>query len=387
MASERYVIFSALYAPHMGGVEAYTAGLAHELAIQGHEVIVVTSRLSEESSERERQDDGVQIVRLPSRPLMGGRLPLPVRNTRSAQLLDEVAASRPDRVVVNTRFYGMSLIGLEFARANGLPAVLLEHGSAGLSLGNAFANRVLSQYENFMTKRVKAFSPTFAGVSKAACTWLGHFGIDAAGVVPNALDVDGYRVSAGARDFRSELGVQENDLLIAVVGRLIPEKGITAVLEAAQLMAANASIVPARIVFAIAGEGSLFDQVESPDAEAAGVVALGRLSTVDVAALLRASDAYLLPSRSEGFATTLLEACAIGAFPITTDVGGVAELGIGTIGGIVLPDASAISIVAALQVLAGNRSLCRRQAELLQKNAAQNNTWRTSMEALETLFA
>jgi len=386
MASERYVIFSALYAPHMGGVEAYTAGLAHELATQGYEVIVVTSRLSEGSLELERQDDGVQIVRLPSRTLMGGRLPLPLRNERSAQLLGEVAASRPNRVVVNTRFYGMSLIGLQFARSNELPAVLLEHGSAGLSLGNAFANRALAQYEGLVTKRVEAFAPTFAGVSKAACTWLGHFGIEPAGVVPNALDVDEYRASASARDFRSELGVQEDDLLVAVVGRLIPEKGITAILEAAQLTTADTSIISSRIVFAIAGEGSLSDQVKSLDAEKAGVAALGRLSTADVAALLRASDAYLLPSRSEGFATTLLEACAMGAFPITTDVGGVAELGIGRIGGIVLPDATPISIVAALQVMAGNRELCQQQAELLQKNAEQNNTWRTSAEALEALF-
>ena len=387
MTSARYAIFSALYAPHMGGVEAYTAGIAHELASRGCDVIVVTSRLTDESPECERQEDGVRIVRLPSRVLMGGRLPIPVHNERMTQLLDEVVSFCPDRVVVNTRFYGMSLIGLEFAREHDLPAVLIEHGSAGLSLGNAFANRILAQYEDFMTKRVKAFAPVFAGVSKAANTWLGHLGIEPTGVVPNALDIEGYRAAASERDFRDELGLQEGDLLVAVVGRLIPEKGIPAVLEAARLMAADAANVPAHIVFAIAGEGPLSAQAESPDVKEFGAIALGRLSTPDVVALLRESDAYLLPSRSEGFATTLLEACAVGAFPITTDVGGVAELGIGRIGGIVLPDASAISIVAALQVLIDNRDLCRQQAGLLQKNAEQNNTWSTSAEALENLFA
>ena len=387
MASERYAIFSALYAPHMGGVEAYTAGIAHELAARGCDVAVVTSRLTGESPECEQQENGVRIVRLPSKVLMGGRLPIPVRNERMTQLLDEVASFRPDRVVVNTRFYGMSLIGLEFAREHDVPAVLIEHGSAGLSLGNAFADQILAQYEDFMTKRVKAFAPVFAGVSKAANTWLGHFGIKPVGIVSNALDIAGYRAAASERDFRSEFGLREGDLLVAVVGRLIPEKGIPAVVEAARLMMADVVDASVRTVFAIAGEGSLSAQAESPDAKESGVVALGRLSAPDVAALLRASDAYLLPSRSEGFATTLLEACAMGTFPITTDVGGVAELGIGSVGGIVLPDASAISIVAALQVLAGNRDLCRQQAGLLQKSAKQNNTWGASADALENLFA
>ena len=390
MEPRNYVLFSALYAPHMGGVEAYTAGMAHELVERGNSATVVTSRLSSASPECETQEDGVRIVRLPSRVLMGGRLPMPLRNARMAQLLEEVTAENPDRVVVNTRFYGMSLEGLRYAKERTLPAVMLEHGSASLSLGSVLADRALNAYETLMTKRVKAYAPTFAGVSQAACAWLGHFGIKTSRVVPNALDAQAYRASASARDFRNELGVREDDLLVAVVGRLIPEKGIQAVLEAARRIEGDesfASCMPRRIVFAIAGDGALLDQVKAAEAQTTAVKALGRLPVSDVAALLRASDIYLLPSRSEGFATTLLEACAMGAYPITTDVGGVAELGIGRLGGIVLPDASAASIIAALQVAGEMHGLCRQQAATLQANAARENTWGKSVEALESLFS
>ena len=60
-------IFSALYLPHMGGVETYTAGLAHELAARGYRVVVATSRLSEANPVHETQPDGVEVLRFPCR--------------------------------------------------------------------------------------------------------------------------------------------------------------------------------------------------------------------------------------------------------------------------------------------------------------------------------
>ncbi|MBR3689500.1 MAG: glycosyltransferase, partial [Eggerthellaceae bacterium] len=103
-----YAIFSALYAPHMGGVESYTAGLAKELAARGSRVVVMTSRLAPEHPEHEIQADGVEVLRLPCKPLLGGRLPWPARNARHAQLLEQLAAIKPTRIAINTRFYGHS---------------------------------------------------------------------------------------------------------------------------------------------------------------------------------------------------------------------------------------------------------------------------------------
>ena len=56
-----YAIFTALYRPHMGGVEAYCEGLAHELVARGERVIVVTLRLSDDAEAHEMQHDGVEV--------------------------------------------------------------------------------------------------------------------------------------------------------------------------------------------------------------------------------------------------------------------------------------------------------------------------------------
>lgn len=372
-----YALFSALYAPHMGGVESYTAGLAKELRSQGHHVIVVTSRLAPEHPEHEIQADGVEVFRLPCRPLLGGRLPWPARNARHAQLLEQAAATKPTRIAINTRFYGHSLDGARFASATGAPAIIIEHGSAHLSLGNALADRVVEAYEHHVTKRIMSFGFPFYGVSDACLNWLRHFGIEGRGVIPNSVDMDAYLEAASPRDFRAELDIAEDEILAVCVGRLVPEKGIFAMLEAARLLEGS------KIAFAFAGDGPLLENVQKAPGR---VFALGRLNTSEVAALLRASDAYCLPSRSEGFATTLLEACAMNAFPITTRVGGVAELEIGTHGGIVLPDMEAQSVADALIYLRNNREDCAVQGRQLGDRARKQNSWRASAAALERAF-
>lgn len=372
-----YAIFSALYAPHMGGVESYTAGLAKELAARGNRVTVVTSRLASEHPEHEVQADGVEVFRLPCKPLLSGRLPWPARNTHHAQMLEQVAAIKPTRIAINTRFYGHSLDGARFANATSAPAIIIEHGSAHLSLGNALADRIVEAYEHHVTKRIASFKLPFYGVSEACLGWLRHFGIEGCGVIANSVDMDAYAAAASPRDFRAELGIAEDEVLAVCVGRLVPEKGIAAMLEAARMLEGQ------NIAFAFAGDGPLLENIKAASGR---VFALGRLNPSEVAALLRASDAYCLPSRSEGFATTLLEACAMNAFPITTQVGGVAELEIDKYGGIVLPDMEANSVAEALSFVLDHREECAAQGRTLGERARINNSWSASADALERAF-
>ena len=344
-----YCLFSALYAPHVGGVESYTAGLAKELARRGRRVTVVTCRLFPAHPERETQQDDVEVLRLPCRPLLGGRLPLLRRTAATRRAMDELAASAPDRVVVNTRFYGLSLAGARFALRTGTPAFVVEHGSAHLSLGNPLADKVVEAYEHWATGRVKACGHPFCGVSASSLSWLSHFGIEGRGVVPNAIDLEAFAENASARDFRAELGVPEGAFLVAFVGRLVPEKGVDALLQAAQEL-------------------------------------VRRLNAPDVAALLRDADVLCLPSRSEGFATTLLEAAAVGTPPVVTHVGGVEELGIADRRGIVLQDADPTTLAAALQEAHARRGECPAWGTRLHELAAQTASWTSSADALEALF-
>ena len=76
------VIFSALYPPHAGGVEMYTQSLARALVRSGRRTIVVTMALGADSGWSE--ESGVEVLRLPCRPLLGGRYPAATNRTVKA---------------------------------------------------------------------------------------------------------------------------------------------------------------------------------------------------------------------------------------------------------------------------------------------------------------
>ena len=137
-------------------------------------------------------------------------------------------------------------------------------------------------------------------------------------VLNNSIDADLFRSMSSGRDFRGELGLGESTLLVSSIGRLVPEKGVTCISRPA------CALRDADVRFVLAGDGPLRAEVEGCGCP--NVTYVGRLSEGDVSALLRSSDAFCLPSRSEGFSTSLLECAACAAVPIVTHVGGVDEL-------------------------------------------------------------
>lgn len=317
MAQQKsYAIFSSRYRPQTGGVESYTERLAHELSLQGYRVFVVTSAL-DDSPDVEVQEDSVNVLRLPCFSLLGGRFPFSKRNKRYVELLDGLAEENIDHVLINTRFYRHSLEGLRFAKRVNSPALVLDHGSAHLTLGNSIIDRLIEFYEHAITRKVKRFNPTFAGVSKASALWLEHFGIHTDNVIPNAIDVDEFRSIASTRDFRDEFNVKEGQKLVCFVGRLEPEKGAAEFARASRLLASE-------YVCAMAGEGSLTERIRSLGLN--NLYLLGKVSKADLSALLRDSDIFCLPSRSEGFCTSALEAGSWGTIPVMTHVGGADEI-------------------------------------------------------------
>ena len=447
-----YAVFSALYAPHTGGVETYTAGIAAELARRGSRVTVVTCQLSNSCPLREVQENGVEIVRLPSLSLMDGRLPLLRRGAAFRREMDALASASFDRVIVNTRFYGLSLVGARFAQSTHTPAVIVEHGSAHLSLGNVALDALVEAYEHRATKRIAACGLPFAAVSQAAAQWLSHFGLTCSGIVPNALDAEEYARAASNRSFREELGISPETLLVAFVGRLVPEKGVSEILKAARLVCAEggkggigleaeggasteaevkgkydtganananakanakakakakakanakananakakanakAEDGAAAYAFAFAGTGPLVQDVRRA-AETLPAFALGHLDAPDVAALLREANMLCLPSRSEGFATVLLEAAAMGCMPIVTNVGGAHELGVTfaeeTSTGVLLPNMRADSIAQSLLWARTHNDECRSRGKRLAREVRDNHSWSSTADAFDQIF-
>ena len=372
----RIAIFSAQYPPHMGGIENFTQNLARALGDRGHAVTVVTNDTNSIGAGW-ACEDGFDVLRLPCVPLVDGRLPLPKPSTVRRELLKELSAREFDGVLVNARFYPHSLLGMKIARARGLAPLVLDHGSAYLSFSNPLLDPCVRIYEHVMTALGKRYKPRYFGISHKSVEWLRTFGIEAEGVISNSIDAAEFCECASRRDFRAELELDKDDFLVAFVGLFIPEKGISAIIEASR----TSELSNRHVVFALAGDGPLADEVKA--AEGPNLCWMGRLGKDDVSALLQQSDALCLPSRSEGFSTTLLEAGACGCPAVVTDIGGARELIPDEHYGTIIQSREAAAVISALAFVVDNRSVLLEQSQNCRRQVDGKFSWDKSALQVE----
>ncbi|MEG0323960.1 MAG: glycosyltransferase family 4 protein, partial [Raoultibacter sp.] len=365
------VFFSANYPPHTGGVETYTCNIARTCTALGHHAVVVCLNNCE-AADHEIDECGVEVFRLPCHNAFKNRYPLAKKTATYHSLIEKLDSMDVDYVIVNTRFYPLSLFGVRFARKRSITPIVIEHGSAHLTLDSPVFDTALASVEHALTMIIKRDNPRFYAVSRAGSTWLRHFGVESSGELHNAIDASSFEAIHSDRDFRKEWGIKESELLVVSVGRLVPEKGVPALLDAMRALQSD----PVRCLFA--GDGPLRASVEQSRLD--HVRALGNLAKPDVAALLRQANVLCLPSRSEGFATSLLEAAACGTPAIVTRVGGVAELIPDNRFGTVLENASVTTIEQALRTALANRNELSAQGRAVQQRASQLFSWRQTTE-------
>lgn len=373
-----YVLFSAQYPPHIGGIENFTFNLAHALVKRGHSVVVVTNDTNAVGAGLV-DDGGVTVLRLPCWPLISGRFPLAKRNAGYRKLLEWLESQSVDGVLINARFYFHSLLGMSFAKRKGIRPVVLEHGSAFLSFSSPILDSIVRLYERAITSRGRRYDAAYYGVSQRSSAWLRTFGICSEGIISNSIDSAAYRLLSSGRDFRSELGLASR-FIVSFVGRLIPEKGIESIVKASKSDILN----KANVTFVLAGDGPLREKVAEAQGESLRWV--GRLSVADVSALLQESQLLCLPSRSEGFSTILLESAACGCPAVVTDVGGARELIPDERYGTIIKSMSASEIENAIFELAKDRNRLRIQATMCQSLVEREFNWAKTAESTERAF-
>lgn len=132
---------------------------------------------------------------------------------------------------------------------------------------------------------------------------------------------------------------------VLIVGRLVPQKGIPILLEAACMVLQSHP----HTRFTLAGDGPLRLQLEA-EAERLGISEQVRfLGTVpDTRPLLAGCDLFVLPSLWEGMPLSLLEAMAAGRPAVATAVSGSSELIVDEETGLLVPAGDAMALAAAI---------------------------------------
>jgi len=200
-------------------------------------------------------------------------------------------------------------------------------------------------------------------------------------VIPNGVDDSRFFPSVSP-EVRSELDVEDGELVIGSIGRFCKTKGFDVLLCAFSKLLANGSKV--RCVLVGNGEEEHFLNALLRDLGIENQVCIrGYCSWPEK--ILRGIDIFVLPSREEGFPMVLLEAMTTGLPVIASDVGGVREIVQHNITGILVKPDDTESLLAALQRLVSAPSLRTHLGAAAQRLSKQYSN-RRMVESYSKLY-
>jgi glycosyltransferase involved in cell wall biosynthesis len=182
-------------------------------------------------------------------------------------------------------------------------------------------------------------------------------------------------------DLRNKLNIKDESILVAIVGRIVYDKGVTFVSDAIK------KITDKRIKFIFIGdepnELGLADRLVS-EIDEERVFLMGKQD--NVMPILNECDIFLLATLHENLSNALLEACSLGLAVIATNVGGNPEVIEHDYNGILIPPACSESICSALMQLVNNNVKIIRLGENAQKVIRNNFSQNLLLKKVEKVY-
>jgi glycosyltransferase involved in cell wall biosynthesis len=178
--------------------------------------------------------------------------------------------------------------------------------------------------------------------------------------IGNGSDPQRFRPAAGDDPerlaLRRSLGVEDGTPVIAMIGRLVAEKGYPELFAAMRDVDARLWVIGERLKSDHAQSiDRLIDAVQQDPILGRRIQFLGYRA--DVPALLRAADIFTLPSHREGMPRSIVEAMLCGLPVIATDIRGSREEVVDGRTGLLVPLGDVPALARALQRLASDGAL------------------------------
>lgn len=278
----------------------------------------------------------------------------------------ELSAFRPTLVHVATEF-GVGLAGRRVARSLGIPLVTSYHTSFA-AYAQYYRLGLLArpgwQYLRwFHGAAARTYCPTEAIKSQIEAQ-----GFQRVSVWSRGVDATRFSPAWRSSALRAQMGVYDDTLVVAYVGRLAPEKGLDAALTALQEVARARG---GKVAFMFVGDGPYEGEVHDRTPEPRWLP--GKLVGDDLSRAYASADVFLFPSTTDTFGNVMLEAMASGLPVIGADVGPTREL-LGESRGLLVPPDSSEGLTAALLRCVDDRKLVRRMARAAREYA-ESCTW------------
>jgi len=301
------------YFPHKGGIERYIANLSKYLIKNGHEVEIYSSNIPRTYSIEIL--DGVTIRRYTS-------IGEPLRNPLIPGLLfPSKDLKKFDLIHVHMLYSSLAIYGILQKKLYGIPVVVTHHGR--MRFEKKIKDTFVYLYENLFFNKLLSASDRCIALSESDAQFLASFvPKNRINIIPNAID-SAELLCNSRTEINQFLKIYnlENKKIILFVGRLIPVKGINYLIEAFRLV--KKKIKDPSVVLLIVGDGNEYNplnEIVKKNDLIDSVLFTGELSKIYINYLYQSSYLFVLPSLSEGFPTTILEALYYGIPVIGTDI-------------------------------------------------------------------
>jgi len=184
------------------------------------------------------------------------------------------------------------------------------------------------------------------------------------------------------QNFKKELGIQENSLIVGTAGRLVPVKGLEFLIEAAK------HIIPKYpdTLFMFTGDGYLRQDLEKKAFNLGikeNIIFLGWRD--DAAKILSIYDVFVLPSLNEGMGRVLIEAMALGKPIVASDIGGIPDLVTHGKNGFLVPPRNPKELAKHIQILIEDKAK-REKMGSAGKKMALNFSAENMVKKIEKLY-
>jgi glycosyltransferase involved in cell wall biosynthesis len=352
-------IMEVISGARVNGAILHCLLLARELTRRGHEVILVC--LPGAWIGRQAASAGIEVI-----PSDLHRWP-PDELRRVAHL-----ARQRQIDVIHTHTSRSNFFGILLRWFSGIPSVATAH-SRHFQLHWMFNDGVIAVSEaNRRYQRTHNFVRA-----------------DRIETIHNSIDWRRFAdVPGDARqNVRAWLGAADDDLVLGIVGSIIPRKGLIYLVRA---MAAVVSRLPKTHLLVVGGDTqSDYGIRVRSEAKRLGVSShitwMGPRS--DVETILPALDLYVLPSLEESFPLSILEAMAAGLPVIATDVGGISEGVVADQTGLLVPPGREDLLADAIIRLAGDPQRRRRFGEAGRRRVLEHFSAESQTPAIEAAFS
>jgi glycosyltransferase involved in cell wall biosynthesis len=202
-------------------------------------------------------------------------------------------------------------------------------------------------------------------------------------IVPNGVDIQQFRPLANQKKIRNQIGIK-NRPSVLFVGRLIPRKGLSFLIQAAEKIVNEKK----NTIFLIVGEGPQKNQLVSKLEKKRllkNFLFLGDIAEKELPLIYNSADVFVFPSIQEGQGIALLEAQATSKPVVSFNTGGVSETFVDQKTGL-LTEPNSTELANATLKLLENKELRDKMGKNGREFVSKYFSWDKSADALLEIY-